>query len=93
MEYKIKNCPFCGHPATLYQYQKQEHYIVCDNCGAASTICATEEEAILIWNTRFEPKTESITKLTINQNTLKYIDDEPWHNRIKYTNDKPWETM
>ena len=62
------------------------------NCPG-TTMYETEKETTLAWNTRFEPKTESITKLTVNKNTLKYTDDEPWHNRIKYTNNKPWETM
>ena len=93
MQIMIKNCPFCGHTATIYEYQKEAYYIVCDYCGTGTTMYPTEEEATLAWNTRFEPKTDSKTTLTINENTLKYTDDEPWHNRIKYTNDKPWEIM
>lgn len=91
--YHLKNCPFYRKTAFLYQFERQEHYIMCDVSCTSSALYPTEEEAIFAWNTRFEPKTNTITKLQYNKNTLKYIDDEPWHNRIKYTNDKPWKTM
>lgn len=58
----ILPCPFCGDEVKdkpLMSHAKQSkhhdvHYkIYCSNCGAGPNYyCSTEQEAIIVWNTR-----------------------------------------
>lgn len=54
---KIKSCPFCGAKAEadciVFADNKYWHVECTDAmCGASSSICDTEEEAVLRWNRR-----------------------------------------
>ena len=51
---ELKPCPFCGGKAGIYSIAKYEKEAYCENCGAVSNICMTEEEAVEAWNRRDE---------------------------------------
>lgn len=59
---ELKSCPVCGATKGLYileDYHEFEWYVFCDNCK--TSLCnenaQTKEEAINIWNTRYERTT------------------------------------
>jgi len=55
-EEKLRNCPFCGGEASVYEsgymYTAPSYYVCCDECGSGTTVFYTEEEAIEAWNKR-----------------------------------------
>ena len=58
MEYvepRLKACPFCGSTdvESVYRFEKGDHFIIaCQECGARSSPCLTEHEAVKMWNKR-----------------------------------------
>ncbi len=65
-------CPFCGpsHEIPLYMHRVKEkhmkefiYFVECSNCGCGPNFYVeTEEEAIILWNTRAElTKSENFT--------------------------------
>ena len=50
MSRKLKRCPFCGERAVLIASDKA--FVVCEECGVATPVHDTEEEAIEVWNNR-----------------------------------------
>ncbi|MFI3254420.1 MAG: Lar family restriction alleviation protein [Eubacteriales bacterium] len=52
MTEKLKPCPFCGGEASLYEYNRVQHSVECDNCKVGQPIFTTEVEAWSKWNTR-----------------------------------------
>lgn len=74
MSEKLKPCPFCGNDGLLFK-AGDYHYVKCswiDLCPVEpeTDICATEEEAIMIWNTRFSDKE------TTNSEGCAHLDDK-----------------
>ena len=58
-EPELKPCPFCGsHDAeVVMRFERGEHFIVaCQDCGARSSPCLTEKEAVKLWNQRVPEK-------------------------------------
>ena len=58
----LKPCPFCGSKdvESVYRFEKGDHFIIaCQECGARSSPCITEHEAIQMWNMRVSEKSIS----------------------------------
>ena len=58
-ESKLRECPFCGGEAKMWQGAASEcWYVECRNCRAGIMNCFYDkEEAVKAWNTRYEPPT------------------------------------
>lgn len=56
---RLKCCPFCGGKARVLKCHRQDKYfVVCEVCEASvGNASATREDAIKVWNTRYEPPT------------------------------------
>ena len=54
MDEKLKNCPFCGAEATVWNRAKDSYSIVCTNleCCARTAVFFSEEDAAMAWNRR-----------------------------------------
>lgn len=51
---EIKNCPFCGKPARLYQAYDGKWIVQCTQCGCGTLFCQSYETPVKIWNERKE---------------------------------------
>lgn len=54
-EPELEYCPFCGseEAEVILRFESGEHFIVaCQECGARSSPCLTEKEAVKLWNHR-----------------------------------------
>lgn len=55
MEYELKPCPFCGGEAKVVdQFYVSARYVICEHCGATSSWCLTNEQAVKSWNRRVD---------------------------------------
>lgn len=59
---ELKPCPFCGCPASIYDYKHNEmplgYDVHCLGCEVTTKSYKTKEEAIEQWNTRVADKKE-----------------------------------
>lgn len=57
MNNELKPCPFCGGEAKMERYDSSLMYIRCSNnkclVDPKTVFCKSSEQAIRIWNTRF----------------------------------------
>ena len=63
IEPRLKPCPFCGSTdvESVYRFEKGDHFIIaCQECGARSSPCLTEHEAVKMWNKRVPEKSITI---------------------------------
>ncbi len=63
----IKRCPFCNKPCEMRVYDSC--FVECNNCLTKGPPCATREQALIAWNTRFETtalKTDSRRRKKVN---------------------------
>ena len=58
----LKPCPFCGMPMEgwndLYMDDGM-HYVCCHGCGARTDSSYTVENAVRLWNTRAEERSDT----------------------------------
>ncbi len=65
MDKQVKDCPFCGHHASLLTFDKIDrpgmfanrtwiHKVRCNKCSMQTKECKTEKQALEIWNRRVE---------------------------------------
>lgn len=65
MTEQIKPCPFCGgaaHTDTIFwvdnvaagDWNNEDEIVQCEQCGAMTTRCKTDKEAVELWNRRAE---------------------------------------
>lgn len=54
---ELKDCPFCGGKAAIGE-GSDHAYVTCVNCACATPVCASVEQAILVWNTRADGNSE-----------------------------------
>ncbi len=71
---KLKPCPFCGGKAEMFslKYMANEHFVRCSQCDSSTHGQKTKEEAMEIWNRRYEPPNEPLTL-----DELRQMDGEP----------------
>ena len=74
----LKPCPFCGGEAVLCEIATghPRFYMRCEDCHSEAGICATEEEAEMIWNSRpiedaLRKRVEELEVLTAYENPTK----------------------
>ena len=87
----IKDCPFCGGESTLYQ-DACNYLVACNKCGIETIWCDTIEQAIEIWNKRFdlETKVEKIEMKNPNNKVYKclncgqYMHETSWGSIVNY---------
>lgn len=77
MSRKLKRCPFCGERAVLVASDKA--FVICEDCGVATPVHDTEEEAIEVWNTRkpIDKVVEQLEECSVNYcKEYGYAEDE-----------------
>jgi hypothetical protein len=56
---KLKDCPFCGQPASLVGWGEGSGYRVhaeCNSCRNATAKCSCDSQAAAMWNRRAKPE-------------------------------------
>jgi Lar family restriction alleviation protein len=54
---KLRDCPFCGQPATVFEATKpgdvgRVWYAACNSCQIGTARCYSKHEAVTMWNRR-----------------------------------------
>ena len=88
---ELKRCPFCGDeveivPTGLYHWKYAIHHKSKTECildANAFTLPYEEEDAVRMWNTRADRKTESSSEKPNNCEDLQDWKDQMWAEAVE----------
>ena len=89
---ELKSCPHCngnGRIVSVSGFKSDRYRAVCEECGASTRECETEQEAVSAWNMRIDGRWIDVRKLlpidqeevlvcTLSKSGIRNIDKGYW---------------